>query len=125
MDKTSVKVLLYMNSQSQPVSAEKISEKFGSNGEQSLKMLHEGGYISRSIDRHETSGSFVHVYELEPLGRDFLEHRFGILFDKWLSRANGLLPILGGALLSKPLWAILDWAIDKAAAIWEWILRWF
>lgn len=125
MDKTSVKVLLYMNSQSQPVSAEKISEKYGSNGTQSLKMLHAAEYISRRIEKDEPSGSFVHVYELEPLGRDFLEHRFGNLFDKWLSRANGLIPILGGALLSKPLWAILDWAIDKAAKIWEWILRWF
>lgn len=121
MDRTSVKVLKYINKKDGSVRTEQIIEKFGNNGAQSLSMLCDEGYVSRSIERTGTEGSLCHVYYIEPLGRDFLEHRFGDMFDKWLGRANGIFSILGGALLSKPLWTILEWVWLKVILFWDWI----
>ena len=131
MDRTSVKVLKYINKKDAPVFAEQIAEKFGERGTQSLSMLYHEGYLSRSLERTTTGTNAVagkseteiltNAYYIEPLGRDFLEHRFGNVFDKWLGRANGIFSILGGALLSKPLWAILEWSWDKALLIWDWV----
>lgn len=123
MDRTSVKVLKYINKKDGSVRAEQIAEKFGDNGTQSLSMLCQEGYLSRSLERTGAQEILCNVYYIEPHGRDFLEHRFGDILDKWLGRASVLSPILGGALLSKPLWSILEWSWDKAALIWDWICR--
>ena len=121
MDRTSVKVLTYINKKSGPVLTEQITEKFGDKGTQSLSMLYNEGYLSRSLERTGTAEILTNAYYIEPLGRDFLEHRFGNMFDKWLGRANGIASILGGALLSKPLWVILEWSWDKVLMLWDWI----
>lgn len=125
MDRTSVKVLRYIKKNAGSVSSENIIEKFGSDGVQSLSMLCDESYLSCSLERTGHQETLCNIYRLEPHGRDFLENRFGDIFDKWLSRANAILPILGGALLSKPLWAILEWAASKATLIWEWLCGWF
>lgn len=132
MDRTSVKVLKYINKQNRAVLAEQVTEKFGDKGSQSLAMLYHEGYLSRSLEQTvihsntdteelESKTVLTNVYYIEPLGRDFLEHRFGNTFDRWLGRANGISSILGGALLSKPLWAILEWSWAKALLIWDWL----
>lgn len=121
MDRTSVKVLKYINKNTGPVFTEQITEKFGDKGTQSLSMLYHEGYLSRSLERSGTPETLTNAYYIEPLGRDFLEHRFGDIFDKWLGRAGAIFPILGGALLSKPLWAILEWVWLKVLLLWDWI----
>ena len=125
MDRTSVKVLKYIKQKDGAVCAEQIIKKFGRSGAQSLSMLCDEEYLSRSLERMGPEQALCTVYYIEPRGRDFLEHRFGDIFDKWLGRASAIFPILGGALLSKPLWAILEWSWDKVLLIWEWICRWF
>ena len=121
MDRTSVKVLKYINKKAGHVFADEITVKFGDKGTQSLSMLYHEGYLSRSLERAGTPEILTNAYYVEPLGRDFLEHRLGNTFDKWLSRANGITSILGGALLSKPLWVILEWSWDKVLMLWDWI----
>lgn len=131
MDRISIEVLKYINKKDGHVLAEQIAGEFGEKGMQSLSMLYHEGYLSRSLERTTTEPDAVtgksemelltNVYRIEPLGRDFLEHRFGNAFDKWLGRANSIFTILGGALLSKPLWAILEWAWGKAILLWDWI----
>lgn len=97
MDRTSVKVLKYINKQNSPVSAEQIMEKHGTKGEQSLSMLCQEGYLSRGIGktmyyhnaatgRAESKTIPNNMYSIEPLGRDYLEHKFWNDFDKWLVR---------------------------------------
>ena len=131
MDRTSIEVLKYINENGGTVSADQIAKKYGTKGEQSLSMLCKQEYVSRGIKKTviylnaatgntETKVIPSNMYSIEPLGRDFLEHRFWNLFDKWLGRANGVLSILGGALLSKPLWAILEWFWDKISMFWNW-----
>lgn len=121
MDRTSIKVLKYINKKSGPVLTEQITEKFGDKGTQSLSMLYHEGYLSRSLKRSGTPETLTNAYYIEPLGRDFLEHRLGNTFDKWLGRANGIASILGGALLSKPLWTFLEWVWDNLLLIWDFV----
>ena len=97
MDRTSVKVLKFIRKQAVPVSADVIVAKFGTPGEQSLSRLCEGKYISQGIAKtwlyhngatgtSETKAVHNAMYTIEPLGRDFLEHKFWDDFDKWLVR---------------------------------------
>lgn len=125
MDRTSVKVLKYIKKNGGLVSSEIILEEFGNDGAQSLKMLCDEGYLSRGLERIGSQETLCDVCRLLPHGYGFLQDRFWDLFDKWLNRTNALIPILGGALLSKPLWAMLEWVASKAVLVWEWICGWF
>lgn len=121
MDRTSVKVLKYIKKNGGSVSSDQIIAKYGRDGAESLSLLCEEGYLWRGLERTGPQEVLCDVCCLLPRGRGFLQGRFWELFDKWLNRTNAILPILGGALLSKPLWALLEWAASKMAEIWEWI----
>ena len=97
MDRTSIKVLKFIGKQSAPVSSDVVIAKFGTPGEQSLSQLCEERYISRGVSKtwlyhnsatgtSETKTTPNSMYTIEPLGRDFLEHKFWNDFDKWLVR---------------------------------------
>ena len=107
MDITSVKVLKYISKQNDPVSAEQIMEKYGTRGNQSLSMLYQENYLSRGIAKtmyyHNTETGRAesktipnNMYAIEPLGRDFLEHKFWNDFDRWLTRGAAFVGLITG-----------------------------
>lgn len=109
MDKTSVKILKYLKKRNRPVSADEISQKFGSIGEQSLSHLDSIRYISQGFryggitrnpvtGRAETCDVPDGQYKLEPPGRDFLEHKFWNDFDRWITRATAFIGFVTGVL---------------------------
>ena len=109
MDKTSVKVLRYINKQNNPVSAEQIEEKYGFKGRQSLSMLCDGNYLSRGIGKtmfyHDAATGkpaskviLNNMYSMEPLGRDFLEHKFWNDIDRWLTRGTAFIGFITGVI---------------------------
>lgn len=109
MDKTSVKVLKYINKQDNPVSADQIIEKYGSKGKQSLFLLCQGNYLSRGIDktvyyhnpttgRADSKAILNNMYSIEPLGRDLLEHKFWNDFDRWLTRGTAIIGFVTGVI---------------------------
>lgn len=123
MDKTSIKVLKYLKKQSDPVSKGSIVEKFGKNAGKSLDYLKANGFIREgrrfvSVSFDDNTGRAIHNYgpnemfEIDSAGLDFLQHKPGNDFDHWLNRLSIILSILGGALLSKPLWAAIEWIMN-------------
>lgn len=117
MDKLSVKVLRYLDKQSEPVSKDTIAEKFGRQASESVRYLESAGFIKsgKAFMPHRNSNGqqayFIsnNKYEIASPGRDYLQSKPGKDFDRWLSRISILFSVLGGALLSKPLWAFLEW----------------
>lgn len=107
MDRTSVKVLKYINKQDDPVSDDQVMEKYGSKGQQSLSMLYQEGYLSRGIGqtiyycdaatgKSETKTKLNNLYSIEPPGRDFLEHKFWNDFDRWVTRGAAIVGFVTG-----------------------------
>lgn len=120
MDKLSTKVLRYLQKQTEPVSKKDLVVKFGEKAAESIRYLEKAEYIkSGSTFYPHTNGSGKQAfyisnqkYEIASAGLDYLQSKPGRDFDRWLNRISILLSILGGALLSKPLWSFLEW-------IWE------
>lgn len=118
MDKTSVKILRYIKRHGPHVSAKVIEDKFGKEAKSSISYLESQKYIKsqRRLAGPGVGGKPVFlstgIYEIDSLGRDFLQHKFGNDFDRWLNRISIILSILGGALLSKPLWTAIEWLVD-------------
>lgn len=123
MDKLSVKILRYLKEEARPVHINEIVAKFGAESTKAVAYLKDNNYASegkRVSGIEGTNGNRTLRYRsdltfsLSPLGKDFLEHKFGNDFDRWLNRFNGIYAIIGGALLSKPLWGLIEW-------VWGWI----
>lgn len=120
MDKLSIKVLRYLKKQSEPIPKDAIIKEFGSRAAESIRYLEGAEYIKSGksfvpyLNNNGSRASFVSngKYEIASLGLDFLQSRPGKIFDGWLSRLSVIFSILGGALLSKPLWKIIEWLED-------------
>lgn len=123
MDKTSIKVLKYLKKQSDPVSKGSIVKNFGKDAGKSLDYLKANGFIREgrrfvSVSFNDNTGRATYNYgpnemfEIDSTGLDFLQHKPGNDFDHWLNRLSIILSILGGALLSKPLWAAIEWIMN-------------
>ena len=116
MDKLSLKVLRYLAKQSAPVHRNHIIERFGKSAAESIRYLEKSEYIkSGTIPVHGfpiIGGNARKLsdqrYTIASLGLDFLQRRPGDIFDRWLSRVSIIASVLGGALLSKPLWMLID-----------------
>lgn len=126
MDNKSVKVLAYLKGQTDPVSKEQIIKEFGSDAAKSLAYLKENRFITEgsmpvSVSFDHVTGRATHNYgpnsmfEIASEGLDFLQHKPWNDFDRWLNRFSLLFSIIGGALLSKPLWAAIEW-------VWNWLV---
>lgn len=116
MEKLAVAILKHLKNQSSYVPFDNLKEKFGPNTGSALSYLEGEEYIhqGRIFRPHQTAAGREHymkdgTYQITSKGRAFLEEKPGQDFDKWLNRFNILLPIIGGALLSKPLWSFLEW----------------
>lgn len=117
MDKLSTKVLRYLKNQSEPVSKDDLVTKFGPKAAESVRYLEKAEYIksgSTFFPHTNSSGNRAFYisngkYEIASAGLDYLQSKPGRDFDRWLNRISILLSILGGALLSKPLWSFLEW----------------
>ena len=114
MDKMSFRILRYLKKQNAKTSRKAIIDKFGAQANKSLSYLEQGGYIhsdkriaGTGFDRKPVYIS-IGMYEITSSGLDFLEAKPGQDFDRWLNRISVLGSILGGALLSKPLWDVID-----------------
>ena len=123
MDKMSVKILRFLKREAKPVHLNTIVKEFGQEASKSLVYLKDSGYISEgqrvagvegTVGNHTLRYKSDLTFSITSLGHDFLEHKFGNDFDRWLNRVNGIYAIVGGALLSKPLWALIEW-------IWDWL----
>lgn len=120
MDRLSINVLRYLKKQNNPILKETITEKYGTQASKSLRYLEDNGYIKsgKELFPHLTENGkrtmFVSdgKYEITSLGIDFLQHKPGNDFDRWLNRISMLASMLGGALLSKPLWLLIEWIIE-------------
>ncbi len=128
MEKLAVSILIELKEKSSPVSFYDLKDKFGANTGSALSYLEKEEYVSQGMvfRPHNTATGREHYmkdgnYEITSKGRAFLEEKPGKDFDKWLSRINVLIPILGGALLSKPLWAILEWVCNLFRRLISWI----
>lgn len=125
MNRLSIRVLRHIKKQTSPIAKDAIVAQFGDGAIESIRYLREEGYIrsGKVICPHRTSDGRHEIYapdgkyEITAQGLDFLQHKFGNDFDKWLNRISILLSILGGALLSKPLWSLIDritnWLFSK------------
>ena len=125
MEKLAVSVLRFLNNQSAYVSFDDLKDKFGPNIGSVLSYLEKNEYVHQGqiFRPHQTAiGKEYYMkngtYQITSKGRAFLEEKPGKDFDKWLNRFNILLPIIGGALLSKPLWDFLEW-------LWNWMIGLF
>lgn len=118
MDKMSIKILRHLEKQKDKTSRKDIVKKFGDGAGKSLSYLERNNYIQS--DKRFAGVDFGNkpiflstgMYEIAPLGLDFLESKPGLDFDRWLNRISIIASILGGALLSKPLWTVIDWISD-------------
>lgn len=122
MEKLAVSILKFLKNQSSRVPFDDLKEKFGPNTGSALSYLEKKEYIDqgRVFRPHQTATGREHymkdgTYQITSEGRAFLEEKPGKDFDKWLNRFNILLPMIGGALLSKPLWSFIEW-------VWNWFL---
>lgn len=124
MDKLSVKVLRHIKKHGPRISSKTIIEKYGENSKVSLDYLEKESYIKseKRIAGVGAGGKPVYIstgnYTITSLGLDFLQHKPGNDFDRWLNRISIVLSILGGALLSKPLWTLIEWVA-------EWLKQYF
>ena len=125
MEKLALKIMKFLNMQSTPVAFSDIKSQFGENAGSALSYLGKEEYIQqgRIFKPHQTAtGKKFYMtdgkYQITSKGRSFLEEKPGRDFDKWLNRLNIILPMIGGALLSKPLWDFIEW-------IWKWFISLF
>lgn len=123
MEKLAVSILKHLKKQSSYVPFDDLKNKFGPNTGSALSFLEKEEYINqgRVFRPHQTATGREHyikdgTYQITSKGRSFLEEKPGNDFDRLLNRLNILLPIVGGALLSKPLWDLLEW-------LWNWFMR--
>lgn len=120
MDKLSVRVLRYLSKQSEPASKDLILKEFGNEAAESIRYLEQSEYIKsgktifphRTLDGHQSMYISNQKYEIASKGLDFLQSKPGRDFDRWINRISILASVLGGALLSKPLWAVIDWFLE-------------
>lgn len=116
MDKLSLKVLRYLSKQSAPVHRDRLMELFGRPAAESIRFLEKSEYIksgSSFMPGYRGEDGRVnyisdHRYVIASLGLDFLQSKPGKDFDRWLGRISIVASVLGGALLSKPLWMLID-----------------
>lgn len=125
MEKLAIEILKHIKKAPGPVAFSEIKTKFGPNTGSALSYLEKEEYIQQGqiFKPHQTATGREHYmkdgkYQLTSKGRSFLEEKPGRDFDKWLNRLNILLPMIGGALLSKPLWDFIEW-------LWEWLTKLF
>lgn len=107
MDRTSIKVLRYIEKQENAVPRDEITKKYGTKGTQSLSQLDTDKYISQGskyagiyrnplTGRAETRDIPDGQYVISPKGRDFLEQKFWNDFDKLITRATALIGFVTG-----------------------------
>lgn len=125
MEKLAVDILKYLKKQSDYIPFDDLKTKFGANTGSALSYLEKEEYIHQGqiFRPHQTATGKEYymkdgTYQITSKGRAYLEEKPGKDFDKWLNRFNILLPMIGGALLSKPLWDFIEW-------LWNWIVGLF
>lgn len=128
MDRISVKILKYLKKENKAVSRETIVDLFGKGANKSLEYLEKEDYIQEGREYIEMLLRDINhrqrydyrrnsMFEITSEGLDFLEHKPGRDFDHWINRISVICAILGGALLSKPLWVLLEWLWDFLCAL--------
>lgn len=102
MDKTSVKILRYIKRHGPHVSAKVIEDKFGKEAKSSISYLESQKYIKsqRRLAGPGVGGKPVFlstgIYEIDSPGRDFLQHKLGNDFDRWITRIASIVGAITG-----------------------------
>lgn len=119
MEKLAVRILRHLGKSNAPVSREDLNAKFGQNAGSALSYLENEGYVKQGTVLRPRVGTHPNdfyqpngMFQITSKGRAFLQEKPGNDFDRWLSRVSVLASILGGALLSKPLWALVDLVME-------------
>lgn len=95
MDRLTVKVLKYLSKQHEPVHLEKILSRFGKNSEKSMEYLGTYGYAKDKktiggieVRNGKPQPSFVSnkMWEITSAGIDYIQHKPGNDFDRWITR---------------------------------------
>lgn len=117
MEKLALMILKYIKKESCSVSFSEIKNKFGDDSGSALSALERLGYVSEEtvFKPHQTIHGMERYmgngkYKITSEGRAYLEEKPGQDFDKWLNRFSTVSSVLGVALLSKPLWFLIEWA---------------
>ena len=126
MEKLAVRILRRLVKSDAPVSLEDLKDKFGKNTGSALSYLEKEDYIKQgTVFRPRASthpNNFYKpngMFQITSKGRAFLQEKPGKDFDRWISRVSILASILGGALLSKPLWALVDLIVEWVKKVLE------
>lgn len=117
MDKLSVKVLKLIAKAGRPVTKSEIVDKYGDEAISSLEYLkeikyiheeyrHEGLYYDRDVNDLMPRLVPGNVYDLKPIGKDFLESHPGKGFDRWVTRICAIIGAITG--ISALVWEIID-----------------
>lgn len=104
MNRLSIKVLRFIKKQSEPVSKDVIISKFGNDAVESIRFLEKEEYIKagKKIYPHRNLNGQHEIfisngkYEIAALGLDFLQHKPGRDFDRWLTRIIAIWGALTG-----------------------------
>lgn len=126
MEKLAVRILRHLVKSDNLVSLEDLKDKFGKNTGSALSYLEKEDYIKQGTVFRPRAGTHPNnfyqpngMFQITSKGRAFLQEKPGKDFDRWISRVSILVSILGGALLSKPLWALVDLIVEWVKKVLE------
>ena len=107
MDRESLKMLRYLKKENKPISRDVLKEKYGTSANDSISYLLKMGYIkqgtiSSGVTRDPSTG-LVKVkdwpngmFEVDSPGKDYLQHKLGNDFDRWITRVTAIIGFITG-----------------------------
>lgn len=109
IDKTSVKVLKYLNSKKDPVEESEIISEFGPDASDAIEYLLKNDYIKEGLKfggtrpdpttgRATTFNVPNGKYKIVSTGRAYLSQRFWNGIDKWVTRISAIIGLITGVL---------------------------
>lgn len=109
IDKTSVKVLKYLNGKKDPVEESEIISEFGPDASDSIEYLLKNDYIKEGLKfggtrpdpitgRATTFNVPNGKYKIVSTGRAYLSQRFWNGIDKWVTRISAIIGLITGVL---------------------------
>lgn len=101
MDKHSRLVLSFMARQTDAVSTADIQHAVGDAAPRSVEYLQKEGYIQAQYKRHYSPGDGIYkrqcdAYTITAKGISYLEHRPGVVADRWITRICAIVGALTG-----------------------------
>lgn len=113
LEKIAVKILRQLDKEESSVSRKSIIEKYGSKASGALSFLEKEHYIKQGsvfMPHQNANGRAFYMpngeFEIDSIGRDYLQHKFWNDFDRWATRICAVVGAITG--IASLVWQVIE-----------------